>query len=380
MGRQQPPGLEFGSDSFLDVVCNIVGILIILIVVVSVKVQRQPNFDQELVAAQLQRDDAERKQQEQIVLRISDKKAAEDSQQTLRSEIDQLKIQRQLLQSDLEQLEKSISELEKELNGLRATDQKAKKKLETIVANETSLTAQIAELRKTLDAKNNELKALTAAITTADAEKSQSENRLQMAVLETQKLTEVLGKIEQKSNPTDKLQHRLMPVTRTVEKGEIHFRVSNGRISEIPIEGLLKRLEKQVRAAGFRDVAGVVGPVGGYRMSYELQRVGSNGIQALQTGEYSVSLQLNRWEIIPDPSLVEETFDEAVRPGSHYRHVIQEVDPDTVVTLWIYPDSFEGFHAIREVAHGLNLRVAARPLPFGQAIIGSQTGSKSNAQ
>ncbi len=380
MGRQQPPGLEFGSDSFLDVVCNIVGILIILIVVVSVKVQRQPNFDQELVAAQLQRDDAERKQQEQIVLRMSDKKAAEDSQQTLRSEIDQLKIQRQLLQSDLEQLEKSISELEKELNGLRATDQKAKKKLETIVANETSLTAQIAELRKTLDAKNNELKALTAAITTADAEKSQSENRLQMAVLETQKLTEVLGKIEQKSNPTDKLQHRLMPVTRTVEKGEIHFRVSNGRISEIPIEGLLKRLEKQVRAAGFRDVAGVVGPVGGYRMSYELQRVGSNGIQALQTGEYSVSLQLNRWEIIPDPSLVEETFDEAVRPGSHYRHVIQEVDPDTVVTLWIYPDSFEGFHAIREVAHGLNLRVAARPLPFGQAIIGSQTGSKSNAQ
>ncbi len=380
MGRQQPPGLEFGSDSFLDVVCNIVGILIILIVVVSVKVQRQPNFDQELVAAQLQRDDAERKQQEQIVLRMSDKKAAEDSQQTLRSEIDQLKIQRQLLQSDLEQLEKSISELEKELNGLRATDQKAKKKLETIVANETSLTAQIAELRKTLDAKNNELKALTAAITTADAEKSQSENRMQMAVLETQKLTEVLGKIEQKSNPTDKLQHRLMPVTRTVEKGEIHFRVSNGRISEIPIEGLLKRLEKQVRAAGFRDVAGVVGPVGGYRMSYELQRVGSNGIQALQTGEYSVSLQLNRWEIIPDPSLVEETFDEAVRPGSHYRHVIQEVDPDTVVTLWIYPDSFEGFHAIREVAHGLNLRVAARPLPFGQAIIGSQTGSKSNAQ
>lgn len=380
MGRQQPPGLDFGSDSFLDVVCNIVGILIILIVVVAVKVQRQPNFDQEIVAAQLQRDDAERRQNEQIVTRVSDRKAAEDDQKMLLREIDQLQVQRQLLQSDLERLEKSISALEEELAGLKASDQKSKKKLESMVASQTSLTAQIAELKKTVDAKNNELKALTAAITSAETEKKQSENRLHMAVLETQKLTEVLGKIEQQSNPTDKLQHRLMPVTRTVEKGEIHFRVSNGRISEIPIEGLLKRLEKQVRVAGFRDVAGVVGPVGGYRMSYELQRVGSNGIQALQTGEYSVSLQLHRWEIIPDPSLVEETFDEAVRPGSHYRHVIQEVDPDTVVTLWIYPDSFEGFHAIREVAHGLNLRVAARPLPFGQAIIGSQTGSKSNAQ
>ncbi|MGV2341583.1 MAG UNVERIFIED_CONTAM: hypothetical protein LVR18_48985 [Planctomycetaceae bacterium] len=43
MSRRTPRGeLEFGSDSFLDVVCNIVGILIILIVVVGVRVQRQP--------------------------------------------------------------------------------------------------------------------------------------------------------------------------------------------------------------------------------------------------------------------------------------------------------------------------------------------------
>ncbi|MEY3459635.1 MAG: Ribonuclease, partial [Planctomycetota bacterium] len=40
--RTQRSDLEFGSDSFLDVVCNIVGILIILIVVVGVRVQRQP--------------------------------------------------------------------------------------------------------------------------------------------------------------------------------------------------------------------------------------------------------------------------------------------------------------------------------------------------
>ncbi|MFN9717556.1 MAG: hypothetical protein ACK58L_02615, partial [Planctomycetota bacterium] len=274
----------------------------------------------------------------------------------------------------------SVTELESELDSLRASDQAANKKLESVVASKVSLTGQIESLRKTLEEKNSELKVLTAALTSSEKEKSDAETRLQTAVLETQKLTEVLGRIRDQASPEDKLQHRLMPVTRSVEKGEIHFRVINGRISEIPVEGLLKRLEKQARAAGFRDLTGVVGPVGGYRMSYELQRVGSQGLQAVQTGEYSVSLQLSRWEILPDPSLVEETFDEAIRPGSHYRHVIQEVDPDTVVTLWIYPDSFEGFHEIREVAHGLNLRVAARPLPFGQAIIGSQTGSKSNAQ
>ena len=43
MGRRtQSAELGFGSDSFLDVICNIVGILIILIVIVAVKVERQP--------------------------------------------------------------------------------------------------------------------------------------------------------------------------------------------------------------------------------------------------------------------------------------------------------------------------------------------------
>ena len=50
--RAHRPELEFGSDSFLDVVCNIVGILIILIVVVAVKVERQPKGGVPVAAAQ----------------------------------------------------------------------------------------------------------------------------------------------------------------------------------------------------------------------------------------------------------------------------------------------------------------------------------------
>ena len=51
MGRRsERPELEFGSDSFLDVICNIVGILIILIVVVAVKVERQPIAQAEAMA------------------------------------------------------------------------------------------------------------------------------------------------------------------------------------------------------------------------------------------------------------------------------------------------------------------------------------------
>lgn len=378
--RQQPPGLEFGSDSFLDVVCNIVGILIILIVVVSVKVQRQPNYDGELVAAQLDRDAKQKTQEKDLSTRRQEKQSAAESQDELRKKIEDLKSQRTLLQSDIEQLEASITEYEELIRIAKSADRKSQQKLDSVAASQASLTVQIANLKKSLDTKNNELKALTAAMTTAETEQQTAADQLNKTVIETLKLTEVLETTRKESEPTDNLQHRLMPVTRTVEKGEIHFRVSNSRISEIPIEGLLQRLQRQAQGAGYRDLTGVVGPVGGYRMAYALERVGSNGIQALQTGEYSLSLQLTRWQIDPDPSLVEETFDEAVRPGSHFRNVLQSADPEAVVTMWIYPDSFAGFHAVREVAHGLNFRVAARPLPFGQPIIGSQSGSKSNAQ
>ena len=97
MGRRaQASELGFGSDSFLDVICNIVGILIILIVIVAVKVERQPIVqaealvntapaastipDRESEFAQRQSDlDAMKQQHGQLASRLqelSDRKAA----------------------------------------------------------------------------------------------------------------------------------------------------------------------------------------------------------------------------------------------------------------------------------------------------------------
>ncbi len=42
MAREKGDDIEFGSDSFLDVVANIVGILIILIVVAGIKAGAAP--------------------------------------------------------------------------------------------------------------------------------------------------------------------------------------------------------------------------------------------------------------------------------------------------------------------------------------------------
>jgi hypothetical protein len=60
--------------------------------------------------------------------------------------------------------------------------------------------------------------------------------------------------------------------------------------------------------------------------------------------------------------------------------VLSGVKPDTTVTLWCYPDSFEGYRAIRAELHRLGIPTAGRPLPDGAPIGGSTEGSKSVVQ
>jgi hypothetical protein len=56
------------------------------------------------------------------------------------------------------------------------------------------------------------------------------------------------------------------------------------------------------------------------------------------------------------------------------------VRPDTTITLWCYPDSFEEFRGLREELHRLGIPTAGRPMPEGAPIGGSTDGSKSVVQ
>ncbi|MFM7076111.1 MAG: hypothetical protein ACKO3G_08605 [Planctomycetaceae bacterium] len=52
-----------------------------------------------------------------------------------------------------------------------------------------------------------------------------------------------------------------------------------------------------------------------------------------------------------------ETADEALAPGSRFARVLANVTPETTVTLWCHPDSFETF----------------RRMPSTQAVKGTTT-------
>ena len=90
---------------------------------------------------------------------------------------------------------------------------------------------------------------------------------------------------------------------------------------------------------------------------------------------------LTEWVVEPVTRLRGETLNAALTAGSEFRRQIEALDPErSVVTLWVYPDSFEMYRKLQEFAHRENFTVAARPLPMGIPIAGSPQGSRSAGQ
>ena len=388
--RMQRAELEFGSDSFLDVVCNIVGILIILIVVVGVRLQRQPRPVDPQPALQAAAAAAEA--------------AAQTAQQN--AAVTTASAQRDTLQRDLTALETDERQLEHQLQTVatetltarqesaaaktqlaeRQTQQETQGRREQKLAAERSATtARVASLKNSLKVSEQKHSELEAALRRTLDTEVQTQKKTQTVAVETLQLTEQLTAAQQQTQPADRLNHRLSPVTKPVESDEVHFRVAEGMVSMIPLNDLLDRLKDQVMSRRstimrFNQFEGQVGPVSGYSMKYTVEKEGGTALESLQTGDLRVRVSVSKWQLQPEESLLQEPIADALRPGSRFRQQLETCPPDSVVTIWVYETSFSQFAAIRELAHGLRLRVAARPLPEGTPIVGSPNGSRSSAQ
>jgi hypothetical protein len=75
-----------------------------------------------------------------------------------------------------------------------------------------------------------------------------------------------------------------------------------------------------------------------------------------------------------------ETLEAALAPSSDFRRLVDGLDASTVITFWVYPDSFELFRRLRDHLYERGLEVAGRPLPEGAPIAASRHGTASRGQ
>jgi hypothetical protein len=338
MRRPQPENMaDPGHDSFLDIVANIVGILIILVMVTGLRVR-----DATVHAASAD----EGLRQEAAAL--------EKEQATAGS-----------LRQDILSAAAQIQDLTRQ----RMLREEEREHLAAIVA---AWEHKIRSYRDQLDAQAKQAYDLQLAISQAEA---------QLEQLQRDRAAAAAAKappIRVESYPT--------PLSKPVDGDEAHFQLRGGLVAFIPLQELMEQFKDEARQKAPRllhqeALTDTVGPTGGFRLRYTLMRREITDETAIAAGRAGMYATLTKWTLIPSSGQLGEPIDAALAPASRFRGALAEFDPDrTTVTIWTYPDSFAEFRRLKQELYHLGFPTAARPLPYDVPIGGSPQGTKSAAE
>jgi DNA-directed RNA polymerase subunit K/omega len=320
-----------GQDSFLDVVTNIVGILIILVMVIGARVR-------------------------QITLEAPTPVAAEPPA---------------VLQAEVAERAKTLASSEQEIEELQDQLRLVGAAIEGASQARLDLATAVAASKRGVEVRKQAADASRVAAAERSARRRMLEDQIRTISLETESLAHAPATTKEVlAFPT--------PIGRTVNGDEIHFRIAGGRIAYIPLEELFELAKAHTRrnSNSLSDLATKivsVGPAQGFSLDYVIEA-------KVDQARGQVLIRSREWVVRPAELSVGEPVAEALGGSSKFRRTLAGVKPDTTVTLWCYPDSFEGYRAVRAELYRLGIATAGRPLPEGAPIGGSTEGSKSVAQ
>jgi hypothetical protein len=323
MSRRHTEDMSVGEDSFLDTTANLVGILIILVVIVGAKVKVEAEaYGRGLV----QHDRAEELEEP-----LQKAQALEQSlmQQTVAIAEYELETEYRRLERNaiLEKVVLARQESEEKLNALDSQQRDAVQQDQLISRLQSEIEAAIQE---------------KGATTTAE-------------------------------RPEIVLEHLPTPMARTVFQKEVHLMLQHGKVTVIPWDRLVDVLKQQIPLAAQRQASraaleDTVGPVGGFLMRYRMASIPGG-------------FELDRFELEPTSAIPTESLEEALRENSRLGIELASRNPrETVVTVWVYPDSFDDFRKLKAGLFATGFLCAARPLPDNVRIGASPRGTRSSAQ
>jgi hypothetical protein len=345
--RRPRKGIEFSFDSFLDLVTNVVGIIIRLILVAWVGarsyhslVPAAPDEPPALV------EDAEPPLSVEM---CAHRKELNDAQERLLDQLRRLK---------------EVRDREHELD---------------------DAAARLSTQCQQLEGKRDGLKQQTLAKQASRAQTILSLPELQKR---SDKLLKEIAAIEKLPSLTQKLRYGT-PVSRPVHAEEVMFECLRNKVTVIDIGGLLAEakqgLEERGRELRTRwRVDDVAGPLGAFRLRYTIERHRSTADSIAgggMPGDGAFSYALTGWTLEPIVAVRGETLQAALAKGSEFRRTADGLQPNqAVATFWVYPDSFAIYRVLRDYLHARNVEVAGRPLSFGSPIAGARNGSRSQGQ
>jgi outer membrane murein-binding lipoprotein Lpp len=323
----------FGSDSFLDVMANMVGILIVLVMIALMR--------------------------------------ANEVKHSNSAEVEKIATDVKGLKKEAGGLESEVRRLSSDIATVSRATARAHAERDSLALLAAAHERELNERRQKLDGKTREEYDLRRALASATGDLEQVKFALdQKAKIKEAKTTKI------NTYPT--------PISRTVSGPQLHFQLRHNRVAYVPMEEMVKLFEDDAKNTVQRlrevtDVEETLGPMNGFRMRYHLER---EDVPTSVNGGHGRPSRISfGFVLIPVSDTMGETIEQALSEHSEMRDTLRDYNPNKVtVTLWTYPDSFAAFRAMKQELYLLGYPVAGRPLPEGQPIGASSEGTKSSAE
>jgi len=328
--RERPESFSF--DSFLDVVANVCGIIIKLILVAwaGARLYQGPTVSKPFVPEALP----------EMVASAGDREAPDPLEKEARKGTDAVA-----------RLEAELARLLSEGEAGRATARDASESRRREDGRLALLRDEVAALER--------LPSPSAPMPDAELKARLAEAERKIAEL--------------KASPSPKKVHRYpTPVSQTVQSEEILFEIRDNRVTAIDLGTMVEEIQQGMREAGDElrsrwSLERRTAPSGAFRLRYTIERerpLGLLGRTEIPDDRGSFRYGLTGWEVEPLDPARGEPVEKALAPGSAFRNIVDHLDPQvTAITLCVYPDSFDAYRRIRDHLHGREVVVAGRPLP-----------------
>ena len=284
--RRQDDEVAFGSDSFLDIVANIVGILIILIVIAGVRVSQMP------AVAESTSDEAAPPPPVEVV-----EPAALVSQPSTPEPVQPMAAREPVPspppppvpqrppvpREPPPELVRDVERAQGEIAQLDDLKRRLAGRLHDAVRNAEEIGQQIAHSEAALDrdrgaAENG--RQVVAALQTEVETKQRAIAGLHLELAET----------EAEQPPPEVIRHKLTPLGKTVAGEERHFLLSKNRVAVVPVADLAEELKSELLRKRNQLIrgqtrVGTVGPVNGFTMEYVVERRAISLMDELRQGD-----------------------------------------------------------------------------------------------
>ena len=323
-----------GQDSFLDIVANLVGILIILVVIIGAQAatvwKNKPVPEQQL--AQL------------------------------------TKIEREIeIRSDHS---RNVHAENIELNRKLGYHDRLNKQL---TANRHKLLVEIETKKRMLESKKEKLGNKKSIEVDLQTKIDTLQNEIELVRYE-------FNAVGNLSQPTvKKIDHYPTPIAKTVFSDEIHFQVKNQRVAYVPMPELIDvmKAEWKLKAAKLQQASTIsetVGPIDGFRLKYFLnvKSIGRNN-----PSQYGVDF--GGFTLQPSRNLESETVSQALVEDSRLMRRLRNMRPSkTTISFWVYPDSYSELLELRNSLRKKGFQTASWPMEREQKISGSPQGFRTS--